>query len=327
MTLPVTPACDHGVVMERNDRPNRRCDGNNPILTIWNDAYTTDAASTNSTSKQRLVIDLARADGLLELRSVPFDANATWTDIATVHDPAFVEAVKTGQPRHLSQSQGFTWSPAFADAVARIWSGHIAACRAALREGLVLHPVSGAHHAGYARGSGFCTFNFLVGAARAMVHDGAGRQAIVDLDAHPGDGTYALTRGDNAIALFDIAGGSWGDVRNDHRIEYHVARDAAGYREALNRLPAFLDRVRPALVQYQAGMDPFEDDPVGGIDGVREAFLIERDRFVVEQVRGRGIPLVVNLAGGYVRGVSERLHVNTMRVMASPAPSTLGGLV
>ena len=313
--------------MEGHERSNRRCDGNSKILTIWNDAYTTDAASTNSTSKQRLVVDLARAEDLIELLAAPFDAEATWAAIATVHDPAFVEAVKTGQPRHLAESQGFTWSSAFADAVARVWSGHIAACRAALHEGMVLHPVSGAHHAGYARGSGFCTFNFLVGAARAMVHDAAGRQAIVDLDAHPGDGTYTLTRGDNAIALFDIARGSWGDVRNDHRVEYRAVRDATGYREALSRLPAFLDRVRPALVQYQAGMDPFEDDPVGGIDGITEAFLIERDRFVIEQVRARGIPLVVNLAGGYVRGTSERLHVNTVRVMASTGLSALDVLV
>jgi len=303
--------------MDGNDRLDRGCDGNKKILTIWNDAYVTDAASTNSTSKQRLVVNLARAEGLIELGSALFDADATWPAIATVHDPAFVEAVKTGQPRRLAQSQGFTWSSAFADAVARIWSGHVAACGAALHEGMVLHPVSGAHHAGYARGSGFCTFNFLVGAARAMVQDAAGRQAIVDLDAHPGDGTYALTRGDHAIALFDIAGGSWVDVANTASVEYHVVRDATGYREALNRLPAFLDRVRPALVQYQAGMDPFEDDPVGGIDGITEAFLIERDRFVIEQVRGRGIPLVVNLAGGYVRGVSERLHVNTVRVIAA----------
>ncbi len=37
-------------------------------------------------------------------------------------------------------------------------------------------------------------------------------------------------------------------------------------------------------------MDPYEDDPVGGIDGVTEAFLMERDRFVVEQVRGAASP-------------------------------------
>jgi acetoin utilization deacetylase AcuC-like enzyme len=311
-------------VKERNGGVTRRCNGNNKIPTVWSDAYCTDAASTNSTSKQRGVVDLARAEDLIALHEAPIDAGATWVDIATVHDPAFVEAVKTGQPRQLAQSQGFTWSLAFAEAVARIWTGHIEASRMALAEGMVLHPVSGAHHACYSRGSGFCTFNFLVGAARTMVREGAGRQAIIDLDAHPGDGTYALTGGDNAIALFDIAGGSWIDIRNDHRVEYHVARNAAGYRQALDRLPAFLNRVRPALVQYQAGMDPFEEDPVGGIDGITEAFLTERDRFVLEQVRARGIPLVVNLAGGYVRGVSERLHVNTIRVMAA-ASGTLHG--
>ena len=236
--------------------------------------------------------------------------------------------MRTGKPEGLARSQGFRWSPRFANSVARIWAGHLAACRLALTEPMmVLHPVSGAHHANYASGSGFCTFNFLVGGAVELLRTGLHRVAIVDLDAHPGDGTCALTRGDDAIALFDIAGGSWGDVRNDHRVEYHVARDAARYREALHRLPAFLDRIRPALVQYQAGMDPFEDDPVGGIDGVTEAFLMERDRFVVEQVRGRGIPLVVNLAGGYVRGVSERLHVNTVRLMASPELPTLDVLV
>ena len=76
-----------------------------------------------------------------------------------------------------------------------------------------------------------------------------------------------------------------------------------------------LMRVRPALVQYQAGMDPFEDDTVGGIPGVDEAFLRARDSFVIEHVRW-GIPLVVNIAGGYVEGRSERLHLNTVRVMA-----------
>ena len=318
-----------------------RCTGNNNVIIVWDDVYCTDAASTNSTTKQRTVVDLATAEQLLEPRAVPLDAAATWADIAAGHDPAFVEAVRTGRPLGLAQSQGFTWSPAFADALCRIWNGHIAACRMALGAGTVLHPVSGAHHAGFARGSGFCTFNYLVGAARALLTDGLKRVAIVDLDAHPGDGTFELARRDrprrtatgrllarpetdpraSAIALFDIAGGRWCDTGDEDGVEYLVARDAEEYRSALDRLPGFLDRVRPQLVQYQAGMDPFEDDGVGGIDGVNEAFLGERDRFVIAEIRSRGIPLVVNLAGGYVRGVSERLHVNTVRAMSAWAGS------
>jgi len=180
---------------------------------------------------------------------------------------------------------------------------------------MVLHPVSGAHHANYASGSGFCTFSFLVGGAVELLRMGLHRVAIIDLDAHPGDGTYRLSRGREGIGLFDIAGGSWVDVANTASVEYYVARDAGQYEAALQRLAPFLDRVRPQLVMYQAGMDPYEHDPVGGIPGVNEAFLRRRDSHVIAEVSSRRIPLVVNLAGGYVDGV-ERLHLMTVRAMA-----------
>jgi acetoin utilization deacetylase AcuC-like enzyme len=200
--------------------------------------------------------------------------------------------------------------------VTRIWSGNLEACRLALTEQMVLHPVSGAHHANCARGSGFCTFNFLVGGALEMFRHGLRRVAIVDLDAHPGDGTYRLARGNEGIALFDIAGGTWVDVVSTASVEYHVARNAGQYEAALQRLEPFLDRVRPELVMFQAGMDPYEHDPVGGIDGVDEELLRRRDAHVVGAVRSRGIPLVVNLAGGYT-SIAERLHLMTVRVMAA----------
>jgi acetoin utilization deacetylase AcuC-like enzyme len=66
---------------------------------------------------------------------------------------------------------------------------------------------------------------------------------------------------------------------------------------------------------FQAGMDAYEHDPVGGIPGVDETFLRRRDSHVIQQVSWRRIPLVVNLAGGYVDGV-ERLHLMTVRAMA-----------
>jgi acetoin utilization deacetylase AcuC-like enzyme len=268
--------------------------------------------------KQAAVVRLALDEGLVDLRSVAFDEAGTWADIASVHDPAYVEAVRTGEPRRPAESQGFTWSPEFADAVARIWSGHIAACRLARSEGLVFHPVSGAHHARYGSGSGFCTFNFLAGAAQALLSDGVGRVAIIDLDAHPGDGTLALLKNNPRVALFDIAGGTWGSVRNIPRIQYHEARNAEEYRAALAHLPEFLDSARPDVVQYQAGVDCFERDHVGGIRGVNAGFLNARDELVIQAVVSRGIPLVINLAGGYVGdGTSERLHVQTLRVAAA----------
>ena len=99
--------------------PARRCNGTNNssltrIVTVWDPAYVTDAAPTISTTKAARVIELAQAEDLVELRQAPFDDDAAWADIATVHDQAYVEAVRTGEPRRLAESQGFRWSPAFA---------------------------------------------------------------------------------------------------------------------------------------------------------------------------------------------------------------------
>jgi acetoin utilization deacetylase AcuC-like enzyme len=300
VTPPVTPAGYSSVSMK--------------LTTVWDDRYSVDAASTDSTLKQARVVRMALHEGLLDLHPVAFEANLAWADIARVHAPVYVDAVRTGQPRHLAESQGFRWNPQFAESVALIWGGHFAACRLALDARVVFHPVSGAHHARRERGGGFCTFNFLAGASRRLLDEGVvHRVLVVDLDAHQGDGTHALTADDPRVALFDIAGSNWIGEFDTDRVIYKVARGPEDYRTHLARLPAMLDHFKPDLLQYQAGVDCHEYDPVGGIAGIDEAFLLERDRFVIHEVAARQIPLVINLAGGY-EGFSERLHVQTARV-------------
>lgn len=286
--------------------------------TVWDERYCTPAAHTNSTMKQLGVVRAAVAEGLLDIRSVPCAETVTWQGISAVHAPQYVAAVRTGRPRSLAESQGFIWSPPFAESVARIWNGHVAACRLALAELVVFHPVSGAHHARREAGAGFCTFNFLAGAGKHLLdEDAVARVMVVDLDAHQGDGTYDLVRDDPRFGLFDIAGTDWIGSFETERLFYRVAKTAAEYRALLRRLPAALDAFMPQLVQYQAGVDCHEHDPIGGITGVDAALLSDRDRFVIEQVASRRMPLVINLAGGYQPGgVSERLHVQTARLAA-----------
>lgn len=288
------------------------------VPTIWDERYCTTAAPTNSTTKQVEVVREAIASNLLDLRPWAFNESLAWASIESVHETAFVHAVRNGEPRGLAQSQGFTWSPAFADALARIWSGHTAACRLALQAGVVFHPVSGAHHAGRNRGSGFCTFNFLVGAGRTLLGEGVlGRVAIVDLDAHQGDGTWELIAEDRRFGIFDVAGQNWIGEKDTDRVSMALVDSAEAYADHLARLPAFLDRFEPELVEYQAGMDCHQDDPVGGIPGVDADFLSWRDRFVIGELARRRIPLVINLAGGYQRDdTTVALHVETVRIAA-----------
>ena len=51
---------------------------------------------------------------------------------------------------------------------------------------------SGLHHASTERGNGFCTFNGLALAARALMDGGANHVLILDLDAHCEGGTYEI---------------------------------------------------------------------------------------------------------------------------------------
>jgi acetoin utilization deacetylase AcuC-like enzyme len=73
----------------------------------------------------------------------------------------------------------------------------------------------------------------------------------------------------------------------------------AGYLAALDDcLPALLDQVCPDLVFYIAGVDPHQDDRLGKL-ALTDQGLMARERRVIEAVRGRAIPLVTVLGGGY----------------------------
>jgi acetoin utilization deacetylase AcuC-like enzyme len=73
---------------------------------------------------------------------------------------------------------------------------------------------------------------------------------------------------------------------------------AEDYLPLIERL---LGRVSPQfdLCLYNAGMDPHECS-AGGLRGITEAILAERERLVFSWCRERGAPMAFSLAGGYL---------------------------
>ena len=61
---------------------------------------------------------------------------------------------------------------------------------------------------------------------------------------------------------------------------------------------------------YNAGSDPFVDDPLAGFRLTKEA-LAERDLLVVSTVREQGIPVAMVLSGGYSTE-SWRIHADAI---------------
>ena len=59
-----------------------------------------------------------------------------------------------------------------------------------------------------------------------------------------------------------------------------------------------IGRSPTGLAIYNAGTDVFAGDPLGGLN-ISAPAILERDLFVIDELRKRGIPTVMVLSGGY----------------------------
>jgi acetoin utilization deacetylase AcuC-like enzyme len=117
-------------------------------------------------------------------------------DLLRVHTRAYVESIRSGQLNEATQRRlGLPWSPRLSDRSHAATAGTLAAARAAQRDGIAANLAGGTHHAFADRGEGFCVFNDVAVAIRALRQDEPLLHVlVVDLDAHQGNGTNALVR-------------------------------------------------------------------------------------------------------------------------------------
>lgn len=244
-------------------------------------------------------------------------------EIQQVHDPAYVRAVQSGEPRYLAESQGFVWDPGLWPMVLSSNGGAVAAALEALSGGVAGSLSSGLHHARRGSGAGFCTFNGLVLAARAALAAGAESVLILDLDAHCGGGTASLIAADDrlwqtdvAVDLFDFYG-RFGGPEEGRRINFRVASDSADYLSDIERALDETARARAGfdLCLYNAGMDPHEDCSTGGLGGLTGDLLARREQLVFAWCREHAASTAFVLAGGYIsRSLDEQRLVDLHRL-------------
>ena len=275
------------------------------------------------------------ADGLAGRRSVrvvapdPIAREA----LLRVHTPAYVEAVRSGEPRALAESQKLPWSPALWPSVLLTNGAVLAAAERALDDGVSAALASGFHHSHADHGEGFCTFNGLVVAAEMLrAARRVAKLAVLDLDLHYGNGTASLCAARPWLFNCSIYGNdywqntAYRDVSTVHHSDAanHVSfalpngSGRSALRAALERgIAAILAWGRPDIVLYQAGADPFKEDPYSPLD-LDAADLRERDRFVFDWAKAHGLPLAWVLAGGYTKDVSKivGIHLGTFEAAA-----------
>ncbi len=244
---------------------------------------------------------------------------ASAEDLALVHAPAYVQAVRAGSLSVAAVRRlGFPWSEALADRSRRSVGGTLSAVSWAYAEGAAGHLAGGTHHAFADRGEGFCVFNDLAVAVRVAQRDhGARRVAIVDLDVHQGNGTAALFQGDPHVLTLSLHGQKNYPFQKEPGTLDVALADGCDDETYLAALDPALEAVvgfRPDLVLYQAGVDPLQGDRFGRLS-LSHRGLAARDARVFAMARHLAVPLVVVLGGGYHPDGEPTVaaHVNVFR--------------
>jgi acetoin utilization deacetylase AcuC-like enzyme len=237
--------------------------------------------------------------------------------LALVHDADYIRAIQMGEPRKLAESQGFTWDPEVWQMAAATNGGVVAAAASALEHGVAGSLSSGLHHARREIGEGFCTFNGLAIAARVALSAGARSVLILDLDAHFGGGTQSLIADEPRIWQIDVSVSDFDQYPPSERAWSCLVRGPADYLPTIERRLKELEQYAPRfdLCLYNAGVDPYEHCPMGGLAGIRREMLEERERMVFEWCRRNRFPIAFALAGGYIgRRLDERGLIDLHRL-------------
>jgi len=190
--------------------------------------------------------------------------------LARVHAPAYLQGLAAlgEQGRHLLTPETVV-SP-LSQIAWRAAAGAMLAAAEVARAGepLVLaYARPGSHHASTGRAGGTCLVNNLAVAAAAARASGIERAAIVDLDAHHGNGTEAIFAADETVLTVSVhqaqpfypgSGDEQGGLANLNLPVAPAGDWAAAVEQAVEAVRAFA----PGLVLVELSADAHICDPV-----------------------------------------------------------------
>jgi acetoin utilization deacetylase AcuC-like enzyme len=290
-----------------------------PFKLIYHEAYDLNlGAHVFPSQKYRLIYRRLLEEGHASSEDILCPPPAEDEDILRVHTPDYVRKLQTGHlsPQELARME-IPYSPEMVRAVWLAAGGSILAGRRAMEDGWAGNIGGGFHHACPGHGEGFCVIHDVAVAIRRLQADGEVERAIVvDTDVHQGNGTAVIFRGDTNVFTLSIHQENNYPFPKPHStmdVDLPDGIEDADYLAILEKhLHKALEHFAPQILFYVAGADPFREDQLGGlalsVEGLRQ-----RDELVFDYARREGLPVVITLAGGYARAVSDTvtIHVNT----------------
>ena len=225
-------------------------------------------------------------------------------EIKRVHSEEYVDLLVTGaMPAAKMRRIGFPWSEALITRTLTSTAGTVLTAEKALEHGIAIHLSGGYHHAHKDFGSGFCLFNDLAIAAKHMLdHEHVDKVMIIDSDVHHGDGTATLCKDEGDIITLSFhCDKNFPARKPDSDLDVPFRRDTDDetflmtFKEVVQMA---INLHRPDMVIYDAGVDIHTDDELGYFNVSTEG-IFERDRFLMQLMKDRGIPVAAVVGGGY----------------------------
>ena len=245
--------------------------------------------------------------GAVRFREVKRPERVSYSLLAQAHSHELLESL--GHPETLARIFAVDPTDVPVDEVlntVRLACGGTAAAARTVerRGGHAINLLGGFHHAGRERAGPLCPVNDIAVAVAGLRRERfARRVGVIDLDAHPPDGTADCFAGDSSVWIGSLSGGSWGELDG---VDETVLPRGCDDRRYLAALDALLRRMPPVDLAFViAGGDVLAGDHLGVL-GLTLAGARERDLRVARALRR--VPTVWLPGGGY--------HPNAWKVLA-----------
>ena len=244
---------------------------------------------------------------------------ASREEIAYVHDPRLVSGLekvcREQAPGIIDYAPTYVTQSSFEDAL--LAAGGVMTCAREVMQGnannafAIVRPPG--HHAEPDRAMGFCIFNNVAIGAREAIAEGFERVAIIDYDAHHGNGTQAAFLNDERVAFLSVH--QWGkhfypgtgwidDAPHARKRIVNVPLPArAGdlvYEQVADRIfRPFVESFKPQMIFISVGFDAHWSDPITMLGLTTAGYLMLARKVMALAEEYCDGKIVFVLEGGY----------------------------
>jgi acetoin utilization protein AcuC len=255
-----------------------------------------------------LLIASAKKEGIDVVEILP--RLATEAELLRVHTPAYIDEV-------LNQHISTEWDGERADLanLASLFVGGTLTALNAILTGktkLAIHFPGAKHHAQADHSSGFCVFADFALAADIATKDHGKKVAILDIDAHHGDGTENLTTANLNVLTFSIHQDGifpgTGHESHPEKNAYNYPldsnqpngnsnKDDQALMSGVDKFCELAKEFNPDLLFIACGADGHSEDPLTNLTYSVEGYIAVAKRL---KERFPGLPILLGGAGGYL---------------------------